>query len=1292
MTGPALAKKSGPITISKNGSASKAMSPRSPASPINISARPAPSGSPVKVAPIVKTSTSVSMKKPSVTLKNPDTKPITKSTSDAKPETVKTTSTSISSTKSKPPPLKINIKAAETKGPQSPTTPKSASKTSTTSSVKSVATKSATLVKVPSTSSLSKSPSVSSLAAKTSVSKTAVSKSPSVSTAKPSTGSSIKSPLPTKSVSIVKSPTVVSKLSTTSTPEAKSTTVLKSSTPTSKTSVSVSKPVASKAPASPISTKTVFSKDTSLKSTVLSSKTVTGVKSPSTSTAKQTTLSRSSSIASSIKSVSPKPLASPSKPLSNATKSVSLAKTTAPSKTPTVTKSVTPKTLIKKEASTLSMISVKSSATIKSTSSNISRTSTLSPKSPTVKSTTSMSKTAVAPKSPLVKAAPTVANTIAPKSPAVKSTTLGATKTAVAPKSPVSKAAPTSAVSKTVAPKSPAIKATTTSVSNTSVAPKSPVTKAVPTTANITAPKSSAIKATTLQATKTVMAPKSPVAKGAPTAAVAKTAAPKSSAIKVAASSSAKTSTIVTKAVVSKTSAVKTPSSTVKNTPVRTPSSSSLSRTKSLSSSRLSSVSTESLASRTSLKSPISPRPISGVKNVAKTAKKVEEPKVKGIRGGQPVKKTIEIPGITELPSTKIIENNQNIQCCEETQYLIAENVQENNLEVNLETSANNEEIMSHEKSIEIIVEIDDLIPDIIENNLETIKEDSVEPMIVNMSSEESSLGGSCNSLDFEVVQIDDCQPRLNNITNSSDNCNIDIIENHFNATNEQVESESCVIEIEDQFETMNDKLILGDAPYETDSNKSDASDHEQSNLTESTAICDETNNEENIFSFPVDAFTNKIEENFVEKFMPEKLINQSEGPSSVSTEDSSLVSRKSYSEAVMGSTKDGEYYFDYDIDLADDCLDDEFDDDEKPVFVEVTEKEFPELKPKDLSGKRRRIRKQKKRNYSYRTESLSDSNLSTPEVEYNPEDFNGNEFCHYIKMMKDCSFYPNGTFSSDSVKLSTSESLTWLDISVRTTDDDLRPSTESLNTYEVFQASNLSKDFLTSIIGSTTTPTSTENWFWKSIESRHQTHCRANITLSLQPRPKHLTTPRFMTLLALISEAKGYKIEPSLSTHFITTDCFPRFNDKIKRLMVQGFWLIGRLITESLSEDEEVNCENPFEFIDGDIGYWWAGINMLDWQEYMKNCGKNEPQHNCYQFIVEDMEEYKHFRNEAISSMGTSPEEFMSEFDVENFIHTVRNVKYYCDNYFVESQENLEALNESCDNESLVEWENNSK
>lgn len=316
--------------------------------------------------------------------------------------------------------------------------------------------------------------------------------------------------------------------------------------------------------------------------------------------------------------------------------------------------------------------------------------------------------------------------------------------------------------------------------------------------------------------------------------------------------------------------------------------------------------------------------------------------------------------------------------------------------------------------------------------------------------------------------------------------------------------------------------------------------------------------------------------------------------------------------------------------------------------------------------------------------------------MNYNPEEFDGNEFCHYIKMMKDCSFYPSGLFSSDSVKLSTSSSISWLDISVRNTDDDLKPSTEFLSIFEVFQGNNLSKDFLTSIIGPPSTLTNETTWYWKSIESKHQMRSKTNITLSLKPRPKHLDTPRFMTLLALISETKGYGIQPTLSEHFVTNECFPRFDDKIKRLMVQGFWLVGRLIKESLDVDKEVNNGNPFNFDDGDIGLWWAGICMLDWQEYIKENAKNQPLLNCYNFVVDNMNyvlENRQNYNEAILSMNaTVPDDFMSELDIENFIETIRNVKYYCGNIFVDSEKNFEQVpEESYDDSSLAEWVNNS-
>lgn len=1208
MTFPTAVKKSGPLTISKTGSGSKTLSPgspRSPGSPLNAPAKtilPGSSKAPLASKAPEKINAVAPVKKPSAPLKSLTVKSVTKPVIDAKLEPEKTLASAakgVTRSVTKPPPL--TIKVTDAKGLQSPKTPISSIKSQT----------------------LTKSP----LATKpVSVSKSTV-----------PTGI-VKSPSITKSVTspITKSPQIKSTLTAKSTsPVAKSPTSVMSKTSTTNAAVPKSpmgltnhSALAAKSAASTtvkVSATSLKSKEqatgskttTPVKKAAISSvKSAVGVKSPTIPTNKPPMIAKSLSTASSIKSISLKAPTSPSKLLTKeppSTAKISSLKSSVVSK-PNPTSS---KAIVKKESSSLSLLSVKSSSTIKSTTTAVSKTTTL--------------------KANVTSLSSSVAKNLVPKSPVAKTKPLVVVK---APSSPIVKAS-MSLAPKTKTPQSPTVKTRTPSLSLVKPPLSPAVRKMVP--------------------TKLVLSP-------------------------------------------------------------------GPSKSRSLSSSRLNSVSTESLASRTSLKSPMTPRPTKVVtKSPSKIIKKTEEPKAKGIRGGQPIRKTIEIPGITELPTSLVSNQQETLQfdfvlenavenvLNEEIESIIAQIPEQDSLELEkLESPKMVENIddglcLANDFVNEVsapsnIVDVQNvsLSPEVHEHNLETIEEDSIEPSTMPSLNEQNQ-EDVCILSDFEIVKKDECVPHLNSISHSANNCGIAFDDNHFNTTNENVtieqldETQSCIIDIDDHFEPMNDKLVLGDVPFETDSSQDEISDSEQT--VQSVVIknknCDAEQNEcvDDVFIFTENSLIDNFDsadstENFIHQFMP-KSIERSVGSLSISTDDESLLSRKSYSEAVTGSPKDGEYYFDYDFEMVDDCL--EYDDEGRSVFVEVTEKEFPELKPKDLSGKRRRNKKQKKRNYSNRSESLSDSNT---EINYNPEDFDGNEFCRYIKMMKDCSFYPNGLFSSDSVKLSTSSSLSWLDISVRTTDDDLTPSTEYLSTYEVFQASNLNKEFLTSIIGSNETTTTTEtSWFWKSIEGKHQPHNKANITLSLQPRPKHLTTPRFMVLLALISEAKGYEIIPSLSMNFVTKDCVSRFDEKIRRLMVQGFWLIGPLIKESLSEDEEVNCGNPFDFVDGDIGLWWAGINMLDWQEHLKECGsKNQKLPNCYQFAGENISMTRRNTAEAESIMNAVPDDFMSELDMENFIHTVRNVKYYCGNCFVDSEENLEAQNEVLedDEDDLTEWEKN--
>jgi len=395
-------------------------------------------------------------------------------------------------------------------------------------------------------------------------------------------------------------------------------------------------------------------------------------------------------------------------------------------------------------------------------------------------------------------------------------------------------------------------------------------------------------------------------------------------------------------------------------------------------------------------------------KSPSKIIKKTEEPKAKGIRGGQPIRKTIEIPGITELPSNLVLNQQETLQFD-----FVLENTVENVLKEEIESTIvqiPDQDLSELEKleSTKVVENINDglclandvvkkesapsnidannvsLSPEIHEHNLETIEEDSIEPSTTSLLNDQKH-EDICILSDFEVVKKDECEPKLNSISYSDNNCSIAFNENHFNVTNENVaveqldETQSCIIDIDDHFEPMNDKLVLGDVPFETDSSQDEISDNEQPILKEviKNENCGAEQNEcmDDVFIFTDNLSINNFDstdstENFIHQFMP-KSIERSEGSLSISTDDESLLSRKSYSEAVLGSPKDCEYYFDYDFEMVDDCL--EYDDEGRSsIFVEVTEKEFPELKPKDLSGKRRRNKKQKKRNYSNRSDSKS--------------------------------------------------------------------------------------------------------------------------------------------------------------------------------------------------------------------------------------------------------------------------------------------------------------------------------
>lgn len=936
MTFPTAVKKSGPITIPKTGSGSNALSPRSPSSPrspLNTSAKMILPGSSVKASLASKVpekaNAGSTVKKPSVPLKSLSTvKSVSKPVINAKSESEKTVASAakgVTKSVTKPPPL--DIKVMDVKGLQSPKTPTSTIKSQTL-------TKSTTAAKPASKSTgVVRSPSITK-PSQASVS-SPIAKSPQVTTGvKSLTISSVVVKSTSVSSPVAKSPptSVLSKRLTINS------TVPKSPSRITNSSTLTVKPVSSavnKESSTSIKSKeqvTVVKPTTPVKKAAISSvKSSTGVKSASTSTNKPLTIPRSPSTASSIKSISLKTPNSPSKlstkEPSNTTeisiKSVNKSSVTSKS-------SPTTKAIVNKESSTLSLLSVKSSSTMKTTTTISAKTSTL--KANVTSLSSSVNKNLV-PKSPVAKTKP-LAVVKVPSSPTVKIPPLSIVKT---PSSPIVKT-PSSPIVRT--PSSPIVK-------TLSIATKTPSSPTLKTRTS----SSPTVKARTTPSSSLVKPPLSPaVRKMVPTKLILSPGMPKS---------------------------------------------------KSLSSSRLSSVSTESLASRTSLKSPMSPRPTKAVtKSPSKIIKKTEEPKVKGIRGGQPIKKTIEIPGITELPSNTVLNQQETLEF-----NFKLDNVVESVLKE--ETESTNAQIPDHDspdfeklETRTIVENVDDGLemiknsndedalsnvinaqnvcqnPEMQDNNLETIEEDSVEPSTILLLNEQKQ-EDVCILLDFEVVKKDECVPHLNSISQSDNNFDIAFDDNHFNRTNENViveqsdETQSCIIDMDDHFEPMNDKLVLGDVPFETDSSLGDISDNEQTIHKE--VIANENDGlaqidcVDDVFIFTDNLSINSADsnENFIHQFMP-KSIKQSEGSSSVSTDDGS---RKSYSEAVSGSPKDGEFYFDYDFEMVDDCLDY---DEGRSVFVEVTEKEFPELKPKDLSGKRRRNKKQKKRNYSTQTESQS--------------------------------------------------------------------------------------------------------------------------------------------------------------------------------------------------------------------------------------------------------------------------------------------------------------------------------
>lgn len=923
MTFPSAVKKSGSVTIPKTTSGLKTLppgSPRAPGSPLSPSPKVI-SGS-VKTPMTTKASEKVnavssiatSVKKPLVPTKSPASKSVTKPINDANSEPAKIVVPVIkveTKTVHKPPPLKLNIKTTVTKGLLSPAAnSKSVPKTPTTSSVKSPALAKSPMVIKP--VSATRAPSV---------------KSPSSPIIKSSQASTDSSPV-NKSSQM----TSGSKSSTTSS-------LVTKSSLTSKT-LSVSSPT-NKFPQVSSPCKSVGSSPVA--------------KSPSTSVISKTS-TMTSTVPKSPQSIKP---------------STSTIKSSVPSKTgvkdcPIVLKPVQTKDQATVKSTTLAKVTVsaKSEAGVKVTT-TLSNKASLVSRSPAKTSSIKLTtiKIPTSPSKPLTKesisgkVSTSVKSTVINKSSATSKS--GSTipyvvkkessySSLLSVKSSSSLKLDSSVVSKTTL----STKVTSTSASKNLV-PKSPVAK--------------------MQSLALSKSSSSPTAK-TPSSPILKTRTPSTPTMKTPLLSTAKLplSPVIKKMVPTKL--VLSP---------RPP-------TKSLSSTRLGSVSTESLA----LKSPRSPKSTKVLtKNLSPVIKTIEKQKVKGIRGGQPIKKTIDIPGITRLSSN--IDLNKQETDVEYKTESTAKNYQEEKNEsitqITHQDSSRTEDLTVNETlfNIDVLEKLEmnssvnddnplnvtitqnvDQFPDVQDKNVESLEKDSLEILsklpILEQNQEEDIGNGSF--VDFEVVEKKECEPMLTSITQSANNSDIIFDDGHFDTNKKNViieqlnETQTCSQDNDDHFEPMNDKLILGDVPFE-----SDISDNEQTAQKETI----ETENFNAALKISVDDVFLPTEslssidfdradstEDFLHQFMP-KSIERSEGTSSISTDDGSILSRKSYSEVVLGSSKDCEYYSDYD--MVDDCLD--YDDEERSVFVEVTEKEFPELKPKNVSTKRRRNKKQKKRN-----------------------------------------------------------------------------------------------------------------------------------------------------------------------------------------------------------------------------------------------------------------------------------------------------------------------------------------
>lgn len=155
------------------------------------------------------------------------------------------------------------------------------------------------------------------------------------------------------------------------------------------------------------------------------------------------------------------------------------------------------------------------------------------------------------------------------------------------------------------------------------------------------------------------------------------------------------------------------------------------------------------------------------------------------------------------------------------------------------------------------------------------------------------------------------------------------------------------------------------------------------------------------------------------------------------------------------------------------------------------------------------------------------------------------------------------------------------------------------------------------------------------------------------------LSIPRLQPLIALLAERSGYKLKPALVNKLIFLKAPQRFQEKFAQLMVYGFWFLGRVISDSLSSKEQINRGNMFNFSKGDMGFWWAGVRILDWISYLNKVKCNKTGTDCYSFVIQDPPLYRFHTNRAIINMNKHPLYFLSEEDWQNYTLTIRTIRH---------------------------------